>query len=132
MAAAQESRLELAGVGSADPPCPGAAAASRNGTPTLQVNGDGKRSSTSARTGSHPDILLLQQGWYLVAKDGLDRVLALLLLVMTAPLLFAAMILVRVTSRGPAVYSQTRVGRLGKPFTIYKLRSMIVESESLT
>ena len=86
MAAAQESRLEVPGVGSADPPASAAAPSSRNGKPTPHVNGNGKHPATSAGAGSDPDIPLFQQGWYLVAKDGLDRVLALLLLVVTAPL----------------------------------------------
>ncbi len=85
-----------------------------------------------ASVGSDPEVLLPQGSWYLVAKDGLDRVLAFVMLLLTAPLIFLAMALVKLTSRGPAIYSQTRLGRYGKPFTLYKIRSMIVESESLT
>jgi lipopolysaccharide/colanic/teichoic acid biosynthesis glycosyltransferase len=43
-----------------------------------------------------------------------------------------AILLVRITSRGPAIYRQTRVGRDGKVFTIYKLRTMYHECESLS
>src|SRR5206468_4326259 len=39
-------------------------------------------------------------------------------------------ILVKLTSRGPAFYSQTRLGLRGKPFTIYKIRTMIHNCES--
>jgi lipopolysaccharide/colanic/teichoic acid biosynthesis glycosyltransferase len=42
------------------------------------------------------------------------------------------MFLVKVTSRGSALYCQTRVGRHGKPFTIFKIRTMVHECESLT
>ena len=42
------------------------------------------------------------------------------------------MILIKLTSRGPAVYTQTRLGRNGQPFTIYKLRTMTHNCESLT
>ena len=34
------------------------------------------------------------------------------------------MLLVKLTSPGPAIYSQTRLGKNGRPFTIYKIRSM--------
>jgi lipopolysaccharide/colanic/teichoic acid biosynthesis glycosyltransferase len=70
--------------------------------------------------------------WYLHAKTALDRLLALAILLVTGPVILLAMLAVRLTSRGPAVYSQTRVGRDGRPFTIYKLRTMYHECESLT
>src|SRR5439155_12868491 len=43
-----------------------------------------------------------------------------------------SMLLVKLTSRGPALYTQTRLGRNGRPFTIYKLRTMQHRCESLT
>jgi lipopolysaccharide/colanic/teichoic acid biosynthesis glycosyltransferase len=55
-----------------------------------------------------------------------------MLLVLTAPLVLVAIILIKVTTPGPAIYSQTRLGRNGKPFTIYKLRTMTHNCESLT
>jgi lipopolysaccharide/colanic/teichoic acid biosynthesis glycosyltransferase len=61
-----------------------------------------------------------------------DYPLAAGLLVLSAPVLAAALLLVKATSRGPAVYRQTRVGRGGRAFTIYKLRTMSHECESLT
>jgi lipopolysaccharide/colanic/teichoic acid biosynthesis glycosyltransferase len=51
------------------------------------------------------------------------------LLVLTSPLLLAAVLLVKLTSRGPAIYSQTRLGRKGRPFTIYKVRTMVHDCE---
>src|SRR5262249_37849433 len=72
------------------------------------------------------------RGWYAPCKRAFDVVVALLLLVLTAPLLLLSMLLVRLTSRGPALYTQTRVGRGGRPFTIYKLRTMIYRCESFT
>ena len=47
-------------------------------------------------------------------------------------MLLAAVILTRVTSRGPAVYRQKRVGRDGREFTIFKIRSMCVDCERAT
>jgi len=75
---------------------------------------------------------VLSMGWYAPVKAAGDFLFAVVLLVLTAPLMLLAMALVRLTSRGPVVYSQTRLGKNGRPFTIYKLRTMIHECESLT
>ena len=61
---------------------------------------------------------------YLASKALADRVLALALLVLAAPLILALMVLVRLTSRGPALYSQVRLGLDGRPYRIFKVRTM--------
>jgi lipopolysaccharide/colanic/teichoic acid biosynthesis glycosyltransferase len=71
-------------------------------------------------------------GWYPACKRCGDFLLALVLFVLTAPLMLLAVLLIKLTSRGPALYTQTRVGRGGRPFTIYKLRTMYHKCESLT
>src|SRR5262245_56912710 len=63
-------------------------------------------------------------GWDEWAKRALDFTLALVLLALASPLLLLAALAVKLTSRGPVLYSQTRVGKGGKPYTIYKLRTM--------
>jgi lipopolysaccharide/colanic/teichoic acid biosynthesis glycosyltransferase len=68
----------------------------------------------------------------LPCKHAVDFVLALALTVPVLVLIAAAALLVRLTSRGPAFYTQVRVGRNGRPFTIYKIRSMVHNCESLT
>lgn len=62
----------------------------------------------------------------------LDRATSLVLLIPACPLMFAAAIAMRLTSRGPALYRQVRVGRGGRPFTLYKIRTMIDRCESGT
>ena len=57
-------------------------------------------------------------------KNAIDRVAALLLLVLLAPVILALALLVRLESRGPGFFRQTRVGQHGKPFTMLKLRTM--------
>jgi lipopolysaccharide/colanic/teichoic acid biosynthesis glycosyltransferase len=69
---------------------------------------------------------------YALLKRAVDFVLAFGLLVVTAPVMLASMALVKLTSRGPAIYTQTRIGYRGRPFTIYKVRTMIDNCESLT
>ena len=51
-------------------------------------------------------------------KRLVDLLLAIVLTVLTAPLLLLAVVLVKVTSAGPAIYSQTRLGLGRRPFTI--------------
>jgi lipopolysaccharide/colanic/teichoic acid biosynthesis glycosyltransferase len=78
------------------------------------------------------DLISRSARRYLAVRSILDRVTALTLLVLTAPLIALGMLLVKLTSRGPALYSQTRLGRHGLPFTIYKIRTMAYDCESLT
>jgi lipopolysaccharide/colanic/teichoic acid biosynthesis glycosyltransferase len=67
--------------------------------------------------------------WYAPCKAAAEIGLALLLLVAAGPVILLAVLLVRLTSRGPAFYLQTRLGRYGQPYTIYKLRTMYHECE---
>jgi len=69
--------------------------------------------------------------WYDSCKAIGDFGAAIILIVLTAPLIVLAMILVKLTSRGSAIYSQTRLGRWGRPFTIYKIRTMVSDSEKM-
>jgi len=57
-------------------------------------------------------------------KRALDVVGAVLLLVVVAPLLLGAALAIRVSSPGPAVFRQVRLGRGGRPFVMLKLRTM--------
>jgi lipopolysaccharide/colanic/teichoic acid biosynthesis glycosyltransferase len=70
--------------------------------------------------------------WYYPCKCAAEFLAALLMMVVAAPVILVAALLVQLTSRGPAFYSQTRVGRFGRPFTIYKLRSMTHNCERLS
>jgi lipopolysaccharide/colanic/teichoic acid biosynthesis glycosyltransferase len=74
----------------------------------------------------------LRHRWYPPCKALLDFLLAAALCLPALPVVLLAALAVRLTSRGPAFYTQTRVGRGGRPFVIYKLRSMIHNCESLT
>lgn len=52
-------------------------------------------------------------------------------LILSSPLMLAVAIAVRLDSEGPAIYHQTRVGRMGKPFEVLKFRSMRIDAEKL-
>src|SRR5438067_5752665 len=68
--------------------------------------------------------------WYLAMKCALEWVMALVLLVGGAPLLCLLAVLVKATSPGPAFYAQTRLGRSGRLYRIYKLRTMRQDAEA--
>ena len=61
----------------------------------------------------------------------LDAALAALLLLVSSPLLLAAVIAIRLESRGPVLYRQRRVGRHGEPFELWKLRTMVSGAEAM-
>ena len=62
-------------------------------------------------------------------KRAIDRVLGFVALVAVSPLVLVLMLAVRVDSPGPALFAQTRVGRHGKPFRMYKLRTMVADAD---
>ncbi|GLY30040.1 sugar transferase [Kineosporia sp. NBRC 101731] len=68
-------------------------------------------------------------GGDLLLKAAFDRMLGTAILLTLSPLLIGLAIAVRVTSPGPALFRQTRVGVGGREFSIYKFRSMVTDAE---
>ena len=58
-----------------------------------------------------------------------DLIFSFLLLIVLSPFFVFVGILIKITSKGPIIYSQERLGYMGKPYWIYKFRSMIVNAE---
>ena len=92
--------------------------------PTAQSGGTVPTPRTDGRPPRPPHA---QRAIHAPLKTGLEYVLALILLVVLAPVILLTALLVRATSRGPAFYLQTRVGKGGRLFRIYKLRTMTNE-----
>ncbi len=61
---------------------------------------------------------------YAVSKRILDLTASLLALILAAPLLLLLIVLIRIDSKGPAIFKQERAGKNGKPFVFYKFRTM--------
>jgi exopolysaccharide biosynthesis polyprenyl glycosylphosphotransferase len=72
-----------------------------------------------------------RRGLPMLVKALTDRVGAFLLLTALAPLLGLLALAVRATSPGPVIYRQTRVGRNGTPFPMWKFRTMVVDADRL-
>jgi exopolysaccharide biosynthesis polyprenyl glycosylphosphotransferase len=70
-----------------------------------------------------------RSGWRPFAKRVFDVVLASLVLLIVSPILALAALAIKVDSRGPVVFRQTRVGKDGDKFSVLKLRTMIVDAE---
>ena len=64
-------------------------------------------------------------------KAAIDRTGGLLLFLLFAPLLVAMAIAVRLDSSGPAFFTQTRIGQGGRPFKVYKMRTMVQDADAI-
>ena len=62
-------------------------------------------------------------------KRSVDIVLSALLLIIFSPLLLICALAVKLEDGGPAIYKQERIGKGGRPFLIYKFRSMVIDAE---
>jgi sugar transferase (PEP-CTERM system associated) len=84
-----------------------------------------------------PSWLIFSEGfrktWLLeTAKRAIDVVFAAIGLLLLAPVMPIVALLVKLTSPGPILYHQTRVGRSGRPFMVHKFRSMRADAEAAT
>ena len=70
-------------------------------------------------------------GWHLGLKRALDILGATVMLGLAGPLMALVAIAIRIKDGGLAIFSQTRVGKGGKHFTIFKFRTMVNDAEKL-
>jgi lipopolysaccharide/colanic/teichoic acid biosynthesis glycosyltransferase len=73
-----------------------------------------------------------KQSWYIPGKRWAESLIAVVLLALASPVIILAAALVKLTSRGPALYRQVRVGMNGRTFTLFKLRTMKQDAEAAT
>ncbi|MFW6347694.1 MAG: undecaprenyl-phosphate glucose phosphotransferase [Cyclonatronaceae bacterium] len=70
--------------------------------------------------------------WEKAVKRIMDIVLSSLILLLSLPVMLLVGLLIRLSSKGPAVFAQERIGLHGQPFVMYKFRSMYVDAEEKT
>lgn len=68
--------------------------------------------------------------WQANLKEMLDYFIAIVGLLLSAPVALILMAVIKTTSKGPVIFKQERIGQHGKPFHIYKFRSMYVDAEA--
>ncbi len=71
------------------------------------------------------------RGWRLTLKRIVDFIISAIVLIFISPLMLLIALLVRLDSRGPAIFTQERMGLDARPFPMFKFRSMILEAELL-
>ena len=74
----------------------------------------------------HPDLM---PDWQRVCKRMIDVCGSLAAIIFLSPVYIFAALKVKLSSRGPVFYRQERIGLYGKPFSIFKFRSMVVNAE---
>lgn len=70
--------------------------------------------------------------WSLKIKRCIDVMVSFILLMMLSPLLVATAIMIMVTMPGPVFFMQDRIGHKGRPYSIFKFRSMKVDKDAET
>ena len=77
-------------------------------------------------------LVHLARRYFEVAKEVLDIFLGLVALIVFLPILAICTAIIKLSSKGPVFYTQLRVGKRGKIFRMYKLRTMYAKAESST
>ena len=95
------------------------------------VIGSRRQTVDSNGAGSGSEIVPRMAGGELAVKRAIDLTLTLLSMPLVLPISLIVGILIKLDSKGPVLYSQTRVGKGGKTFRIYKFRSMRQGAEEL-
>jgi len=72
----------------------------------------------------------LARRFFSLAKEVFDIVAGSVLLVLALPVLAVCAVIIKLSSKGPVIFTQIRAGQDGKPFRMYKLRTMYADAES--
>lgn len=95
------------------------------------LNSEDLRSLRGGVILEHGIEAIIYPRWQLAVKRLLDFAASLVLLVLISPLWLLIVLWIRLDSPGPAIFKQTRIGLGGKPYTIYKFRTMVQNAEAL-
>jgi len=112
--------------------------ASSQATPsTTHVRLDGGQQNSpdgfrGAHTPTKSSVVSARHAWYPPVKFGVEYAAAVVLFLASLPFIAVAAVLIKLTSRGPVFYLQTRLGKDGQRFRVIKLRTMVNNAEAKT
>lgn len=66
---------------------------------------------------------------YIIIKTVVDYIAAIILIIVLSPLFLVLSICIACDSKGPVIYKQERLGKNGRPFMLYKFRTMCIDAE---
>lgn len=66
---------------------------------------------------------------YSMFKRTMDFILALIGLIIASPIMLLVALAIKIESKGPVIFTQIRTGKYGKPFKLYKFRSMAIDND---
>ncbi len=72
----------------------------------------------------------LSRRYFEIAKEVVDIILGCIAFVLALPIFVICAIIIRLSSKGPVLFLQTRAGKDGKPFKMYKFRTMHIDAEA--
>jgi len=98
--------------------------------PERKIETFGRRTATATKEVDAPDAGISQNTKiYCVTKMMMDVVGSIIAIMVLSPLFLFVALFIKIFSPGPVFFKQTRVGQHGKPFEIYKFRTMKVDAE---
>jgi exopolysaccharide biosynthesis polyprenyl glycosylphosphotransferase len=98
---------------------------------TLQMNLTNAFSSVIGNEKFLTFINVPYKPFALASKKVMDVNFSILLLLMLSPLMLLIALLIKLTSKGPVIYRQARVGLRGRQFDLYKFRTMVVDADKI-
>ncbi len=100
-------------------------------TPRIAETHFGSLSGEALKAVSNQEMILDGMSSFgRITKRIADCALSGLLLIVFSPLILICFLAIKLDDKGPAIYKQERIGRFGRPFNIYKFRSMRTDAEA--
>lgn len=99
-------------------------------TTTTKEQSEAARVDKGSREVKYPESSRLS-GWQSAAKRAFDLTVSIAASPLTVTLGLITAVLIKIDSPGPVFFQQTRIGRQGKPFLLYKFRSMYKDADSI-